>query len=120
MLYQHLIVGGFWWMLPIYILWVVVLVLTIAMAIKYFKSNTNNKKLRELTLFLGSLAFFWGIFGQIIGLLGAMSAIEAVGEISPSLLAGGFKVSMYTTTYGFALFIVSFIVWFIARRLSQE
>lgn len=107
-------------MLPIYILWVVVLVLTIAMAIKYFKSNSNNKKLRELTLFLGSLAFFWGIFGQIIGLLGAMSAIEAVGEISPSLLAGGFKVSMYTTTYGFALFIVSFIVWFVARRLSQE
>jgi len=120
MLYLHLIEGGFWWMLPIYILWVVVLVLTIVMAIRHFKSNSDNKRLRELILFLGSLTFFWGIFVQLIGLLDVMGAIAIAGPVSPNVLAGGIRVSMYTTTYGFALFIVSFIVWFVARRISRE
>lgn len=107
-------------MLPIYILWGLVLVLTIVMAISYFKTKSNNKKLRELTLFLGSLAFFWGIFGQIMGLLDVMGAIAVAGPVAPNVLAGGIRVSMLTTTYGFALFIVSFIVWFAARWLSRE
>ena len=120
MLYKHLIEGSFWWMLPIYILWVVVIVLTIILIAKHLKNKSNNKGLREVILFLGSFTLLWGILGQITGLLGAMDAIYAAGDIAPGLIAMGFKISMLPTTYGFVLFIVSFIVWFVARRLSRE
>ena len=38
--------------------------------------------------------------GTVIGMIGALDAIEAVGDISPSLVAGGIKVALLTTVFG--------------------
>ena len=60
---------------------------------------------------LGLLAFVLGIFGQLLGLYQAFSAIQEMGEVSASLLAGGLKVSMITTMYGTFILIISLILW---------
>jgi biopolymer transport protein ExbB/TolQ len=67
------------------------------------KSDKWLKRTQELALF----AFVFGIFGQVIGLFGAFQGIERMGEVSQEILAGGLKVSSYTTIYGFIIFLLA-------------
>ncbi len=110
-------------MLPIYILWVVSIILIGILVVRFISKDKDESKraksLSELILFLGSFAFLWGALWQVIGLLQAMAAIEVVGDISPGLIAGGIKVSLYSTVYGFTLFVISFAVWFISKRIRE-
>ena len=122
MIAKHLFEGGPLFMSVIYSLWITVIILAIRFLIIYFKDkqDTKLKKTNDAILFLGSLTFLIGIFGQSIGIFMALSAIQAVGDISPALIAGGLKVSMITTLYGFGLLLVSSIVWFIYRNLLKK
>lgn len=52
-----------------------------------------------LSLFI-SLAPMFGFLGTVIGMVEAFDAIEAAGDISPSLVAGGIKVALLTTVAG--------------------
>jgi biopolymer transport protein ExbB/TolQ len=120
-MFRHLVEGGISFMLPVYVLYLVNLVLVAILLIGYFRKQPrkNAKKLSETILFLGSLALLIGILGQAIGIMQALDAIEAAGDVSLGLMAGGFKVSMLAPMYGFMLFILSFIVWFISRKLNK-
>jgi hypothetical protein len=62
---------------------------------------------------IGLFALVIGIMGQMIGLFSAFQAIETVGDVSPALLAGGLKVSMITTIYGFLIYVISFLLWLV-------
>jgi biopolymer transport protein ExbB len=44
--------------------------------------------------------------GTVIGMIGAFDAIEAAGDISPSLVAGGIKVALITTVFGLIVAII--------------
>jgi biopolymer transport protein ExbB len=44
--------------------------------------------------------------GKVIGMIGAFDAIEAAGDISPSLVAGGIKVALLTTVFGLIVAII--------------
>ena len=44
--------------------------------------------------------------GTVIGMIGAFDAIEAAGDISPSLVAGGIKVALLTTVFGLIVAII--------------
>lgn len=69
-------------------------------------------------LMFGSLSMITGILGQGIGLFQAMEAIQAAGDISPALIAGGFRVSMITPIYGIMIFIISLIFWGILKEMN--
>jgi len=58
-----------------------------------------EKNLSWLSLFI-ALAPMLGFMGTVIGMIGAFDAIEAAGDISPSLVAGGIKVALLTTVFG--------------------
>jgi hypothetical protein len=121
MLYKHLIEGAVYVMLPIYILWIINLVLIGILVYRWLLSKAKSTKvLAEWILFLGSFTFLWGVLWQVLGLLGALSAIEAAGDISPGLIAAGFKISLYSSTYGFALLLISSVFWFINRQLNKK
>ena len=107
-------------MLPIYAMWIVVIVLTIMLLVKVaVKKEADTKKLRDVILFLGSFAFLWGMLGQVLGMIQAMGAIERARDISPAIIAGGFKISLLAPVYGFTLFIISYLVWFVVRRMEK-
>lgn len=121
-MFRHLIEGGITFMLPVYVLYAVNLVLVIILFTGYFRKQPgkNAKKLSEAILFFGSFAFLIGLLGQAVGIMEALDAIEAAADVSFGLMVGGFKVSMLAPMYGFILFILSFVVWFIYRAISKR
>lgn len=58
-----------------------------------------EKGLVWLSLFI-SLSPMLGFMGTVIGMIMAFDAIEAAGDINPSLVAGGIKVALLTTVAG--------------------
>ncbi len=112
---QKLYEGGFTFTIPILIMGIVVLALFIWQLSRKMKQQELNKKYVELIIFLGGFSFIFGIFGQILGFYQAAGAIQQAGEISPSLIWGGFKVSLIAPIMGFTVFLISGIMWFILR-----
>ena len=64
-----------------------------------------EKGLSWISLFI-ALAPMLGFMGTVIGMIGAFDAIEAAGDISPSLVAGGIKVALLTTVFGLVAAII--------------
>jgi len=96
--------GGPFFMYPILIILIIIITLTIKGVLQRKQDNTKTIAL------LSSIGFFvvaWGILGQTIGLIGAFDSIQAVGDISMEVLAGGLKVSLLTTVFGILTFLFS-------------
>ncbi|MFA6770519.1 MAG: MotA/TolQ/ExbB proton channel family protein [Bacteroidales bacterium] len=53
-----------------------------------------------------SIAPMLGFMGTVIGMIAAFDAIEAAGDISPNLVAGGIKVALITTVFGLITAII--------------
>lgn len=53
-----------------------------------------------------SIAPMLGFMGTVIGMIQAFDAIEAAGDISPNLVAGGIKVALITTVFGLITAII--------------
>ena len=71
---------------------------------------------------VGLFALIFGLLGQLIGLFSAFQAIE-LGQVnvSPTIMAAGFKVSMITTLYGLIIYVISLLIWFgLSWRLERE
>ena len=64
-----------------------------------------EKGVSWISLFI-ALAPMLGFMGTVIGMIGAFDAIEAAGDISPSLVAGGNKVALLTTVFGLIVAII--------------
>ncbi|MCK4661679.1 MAG: MotA/TolQ/ExbB proton channel family protein [Bacteroidales bacterium] len=58
-----------------------------------------ERNLTWIALFI-ALAPMLGFMGTVIGMIGAFDSIQAAGDISPSLVAGGIKVALITTVSG--------------------
>ncbi len=84
------------------------------------KKPVKSKKMLSLVGYSGLLGFVLGLFGSLLGLISAFDAIERLGDISPSILAGGLKIALLTTTFGCFVFIISRIGMIILRSLQNE
>lgn len=80
--------------------------------------NSYNYYLQLLRQ-IGLIALIIGILGQLIGLYQAFDSIQAAGMISPAILAGGLKVSMITTLYGFFIYLLSILIWLVFSLKKQ-
>lgn len=78
---------------------------------KALKSESFRHRLGYLKS-MGLFTMITGILGQLIGLLMAFGAIEKAGDISPAMVYGGLKISMYTTVYGILVYLLSILIWF--------
>ena len=65
-------------------------------------------KKQNIVKALGLLAFIVGLLSAVLGLYSAFSVIEQVGNASPSIVAGGFKVAFTNLIYGLTIFAVSY------------
>lgn len=123
MIVKHFFEGGPSFMSIVYIMWIIVIVTSIRFLLNYFSEKKDLQKLSKqnsTVLFAGSLGFLFGAYGHMLGLYGALNAVEKAGDIAPSLIAGGLRVSLLTVIYGFGLLIVSSIIWFIFKNLIQK
>ncbi len=53
-----------------------------------------------------ALAPMLGFFGTVIGMVEAFDRIEQVGDISPTIVAGGIKVALLTTVFGLVVAMI--------------
>lgn len=123
MIIKHLFEGGPLFMSLIYIMYILVIFFVIKSLINYRSSKlTEQFLLRQNSwiLFLGSFAFLTGIFAQMVGFYEAMHVIQQAGDISPALIAGGFKVSLLAPLYGFQLLLLAGLYWFLYRKFVQR
>lgn len=58
-----------------------------------------------ISLFI-AIAPMLGFMGTVIGMITAFDRIEAVGDLSPSVVAGGIKVALLTTVFGLITAII--------------
>lgn len=79
-----------------------------------------DRKRIGLVLHLGVFSAVFGILGQTIGLLSALDAIEAMGGVSPAMLAGGLKVSFITTIFGLANLTMALAGWTVLRYRAAD
>lgn len=64
-----------------------------------------EKNISWISLFI-ALAPMLGFMGTVVGMVAAFDAIEAAGDIQPSLVAGGIKVALLTTLFGLIVAII--------------
>lgn len=85
----------------------------------------SNQKVRfdkncSLIRGIGLFGLIFGILGQLIGLYEAFDAIQQIGDISPALVAGGLKISLITTLYGFVIFLIAQLIWLVFQYTKKE
>jgi hypothetical protein len=109
--------GGPLFMGILTILLVLVLTLAVVFAVWIITGRIERVEIfrHRLTYLksLGLLTMITGILGQLIGLVMAFGAIERAGDISPAMVWGGLKISMYTTLYGIGIYLLAIILWFV-------
>lgn len=64
-----------------------------------------EKNVSWLSLFI-ALAPMLGFMGTVIGMISAFDSIQAAGDISPTVVAGGIKVALLTTVFGLIVAII--------------
>ncbi len=64
-----------------------------------------EKGLTWISLFI-AIAPMLGFMGTVIGMIQSFTEIEAAGDISPSIVAGGIKVALLTTVAGLIVAII--------------
>lgn len=85
-----------------------------------YKDISETRKKLGYIKSIGRFALVTGFLGQLIGLVYAMDKIQEVGAISPSLLAGGLKVSMIAPIYGMLIFLISYALWLIMDFVTSR
>ena len=61
--------------------------------------NLMENGMTWVSLFI-ALAPSLGFLGTVVGMIAAFDAIQAAGDISPNVVAGGMKVALITTVFG--------------------
>lgn len=111
--------GGPLFMTLVYIMWVLVIILTIKFLRNHRSKDRDLKKLEKFNstiLFIGAFVFLFSLFYRNLGIYGALSTIVDAQDISPSILANGLRVSYIAPLYSFFLFLVTSLIWFLFRN----
>ena len=123
-MFDYLIEGGVLFMGMLSIVLLVILILTVVISVpiitnKKIDNNNINVRLGYIKS-LGLFGLVLGMLGQFIGLFEAFQIIETGMKISPSLLAGGLRVSSITSIYGMIIFLVAYLIWFTLKTLMAR
>lgn len=78
-----------------------------------------ESNLTWLSLFI-SLSPMLGFLGTVVGMVVAFDAIEAAGDISPAIVAGGIKVALLTTVFGLIVAMILQVLYnYIVSRIDS-
>ena len=100
--------GGMVYMAPLTIVFLINIVLIFYAFYVTMQRKTIQESLLETIQQLGGFALAFGAFGTLIGLFFAFGSLSEMTEALPlSTIMGGLKVALYTTLYGFIIFIVT-------------
>jgi len=111
-------------MWPLMIMAIVILALIIKKTMDFFRvQKLTPQKLESginAILFWGFMSMVLGFYAHFQGVYMAMQAIMEANDISPAIVAEGYRQSLITILYGLISFIASSFVWFIFRWLYKK
>lgn len=117
-LYRLFIEGGPY-QLTIVSLWALLMILVLILKImRMVKRKEYDLKQLNYILVFGAMAMISGILAHLIGLYRVMGLIGEVGDISLSLFAKGYQLSLISPVYGLIIFAVAFISWGVLKEIN--
>lgn len=99
---------------------ILMFVVTVWKVVHFVSKKQFNFKLLDLILLAGSVALAFGLLSQILGIIGALEAIGAAADISPSLVMKGAIISFYAPIWGFIVFIFSMVFYFVLKEIIRS
>ena len=117
---EFIIEGGVYFTVPILILGLGSLILILAGFLQAASRKPVRGILSDAILFIGFLSLAYGIFGQVTGMFQAAGAIVRAGEIAPSLIWAGLRVSLIPVIMGFVILFYSAVGWFVIRWMRER
>ena len=66
-------------------------------------------------MFWGGFAAISGVLGSIVGTIIAFQSIEAAGEVSATLIAGGIRVALFNSSFGVLILGFAALLWFVLQ-----
>ena len=112
--------GGSFQMTLILILFLLMIFLIIRTVMKLKAPTYIFKKSVSLVNQVALLAVVIGLFSQLIGLIGIFDAFESLGDVNPSLFAGGLKLTLLPPVFGGFTFIIGRLATFILNWVRNE
>ncbi|MCB7480743.1 hypothetical protein [Christiangramia sediminis] len=112
-LYSRIQEGGPFSMTIIILLFFLMIFFIVRAGMKLRTSSHVFKKAVYLVNQVALLALIIGLFSQLIVLIGVFDAFESLGDVNPSLFAGGLKLTLLPPVFGGFTFIIGRIATFI-------
>lgn len=85
------------------------------------RTGRGDGAFRKRAVFhLGLFGLVFGMFSHAVSLYQMMRAIEAVGSVSPAMVAGGLRASLVAPAYGLGIFIGAMLLWFLLDLWSKR
>lgn len=98
--------------LPLLLILLSVFFLTIRYSLKLWGNNTDVQVDINAIIYLGIFGLALGMFSFF---LGSYEGLKIAAQLRPDQLASGFGVALLAPLYGFSIFLVSAIFWFVLR-----
>ena len=100
----------------------VIVVLAIIRGMQLFSNNNIDQLENKINtiLFWGAFSVVLGFFAHFHGVYLAMQAIKQANDISPSIVAGGYAVSIITILSGLFMFMISAVIWLVYRSILSK
>lgn len=95
------------------------LIVIIALLLRGFVKPTTRDKTITLVSSISLFVLVWGFLGQMLGFISAFDAVQAAGDVSPSMLAGGLKVAILSPLFGMIVFLIARIGIIILNLLKK-
>lgn len=119
-LFSRIQEGGPLSMSLIVISFLLILFLIVRAAMKLKAPSHIFQKAISLINQLALLALVIGLFSQFIGLIQVFDAFEALGDVNPSLFAGGLKLTLLPPVFGGFVFLTGRMATFILNWIRNE
>ena len=84
------------------------------------KDLNKSKKMTGLASDTSILGLVFGLMGSIIGMIEAFDSLEAIGDVSNGVMAGGLKIALLTTLFGAITFILPRIGIIVLKTMRKE
>lgn len=98
---------------------IVVVVLSLVSAVRLMENGAQASPLTKTwldsILFWGGFAAISGVLGSLVGIIIAFQSIEKAGAVQATLVAGGVKVALLSSTFGVLTLAFAALLWFVLQ-----
>lgn len=103
--------------LPLVLLAIAIVFLTIRYSLMLFRGHDGARVDINNVLYLGTFGLLLGVFSHFLGLY---QGTAIMAQLRPDQIAAGYGQSLLALLYGFAVFFIAAIAWFVLRLRTRS